>query len=380
MSTFKVEVVQIGAVTKHPNADSLSMTTVFGQNVIFRTGDFNGGDLAIYVPYDAVVDLTNKRFAFLAKASTKTSMRIRPIRLRGVYSEGLLLPIEPGMDVGDDVSIFLNVKKYEEPEEKSPVRGLRAAPAVKDPGISPKYDLESFHRYGESFQVGEEVVMTEKIHGCSSRFVYHDGKFYVGSHNLFRERPRDASKLNGVIAGIKRVARHVFSGDFTNIQGVFLREYNNKSREIPADAWWKIAIDYDLESKLKDYPDMVLYGEIYGHVQDLTYSVPAETIVRFAAFDVFDAKQGRYLDHDDAMDFCFSLNIPVVPELYHGPFSKEIVEELTADGTKSYIDGKTMREGVVIRPIFERHDHNGRVVMKAVSRQYKSRNGGTEKH
>ena len=41
MSDFTCEVVRVGPVTKHPNADKLSCTTVFGQNVIIKTGDLN---------------------------------------------------------------------------------------------------------------------------------------------------------------------------------------------------------------------------------------------------------------------------------------------------------------------------------------------------
>ena len=55
MSEFHVQVVQVGPVTKHPNADSLSCSEVDGYPVIFRTGDYVEGDRAVYVPVDAIV-------------------------------------------------------------------------------------------------------------------------------------------------------------------------------------------------------------------------------------------------------------------------------------------------------------------------------------
>ena len=46
MSEFKVEVVKIRKIEKHPNADTLSITNIHGgYPVVFRTEDFNEGDL-----------------------------------------------------------------------------------------------------------------------------------------------------------------------------------------------------------------------------------------------------------------------------------------------------------------------------------------------
>jgi hypothetical protein len=57
-----------------------------------------------------------------------------------------------------------------------------------------------------------------------------------------------------------------------------------------------------------------------------------------------------------------------VPVLYRGPY-KDIPWEL-ADG-KSAVDGKTMREGFVIRPVKERHVRGlGRLILKVVSKEF----------
>ena len=56
MSEGAVQVVRIGPVRKHPNADTLSVTDIHGgYPVIFRTGDYHEGDLAVYVPVDSIV-------------------------------------------------------------------------------------------------------------------------------------------------------------------------------------------------------------------------------------------------------------------------------------------------------------------------------------
>jgi predicted RNA-binding protein with EMAP domain len=71
MSSFACEVVEVKGLMKHPNADTLSITPVFGYPVVVRTTDFKEGDKAVYVPVDAIVPLENTKFSFLQKSSTR---------------------------------------------------------------------------------------------------------------------------------------------------------------------------------------------------------------------------------------------------------------------------------------------------------------------
>ena len=95
MSMFSVPVVRVGPYIKHENADSLSITQVLGCPVIFKTGTYNEGDLAIYVPVDSIVDTTVPELSFL-QTSDKTRVRIKAKKLRGVFSMGLLIPAPAG--------------------------------------------------------------------------------------------------------------------------------------------------------------------------------------------------------------------------------------------------------------------------------------------
>src|SRR5574343_587969 len=99
MSEFHVVVVEIGKVGKHPNADTLSITSVLGgYPVIFRTGQFNQGDKAVYVPVDAICPASDPRFAFLGENN-----RIKAKRLRGIFSMGLLVEANSEWTVGQNV-------------------------------------------------------------------------------------------------------------------------------------------------------------------------------------------------------------------------------------------------------------------------------------
>src|SRR4051812_24887017 len=111
MSEFHVEVVRLGAIEPHPNADSLSITRVHGgYPVIIRTGEFRTGDLAVYVPVDSGGPADEPRFAFLGEPR-----RIKARRLRGVFSMGLLVPASDEWAAGADVRAALRITKYEPP-------------------------------------------------------------------------------------------------------------------------------------------------------------------------------------------------------------------------------------------------------------------------
>ena len=136
MSTFSVTVVRVGAVSRHPNADTLSLADVRGCPVVLRTGSFAEGDLAVYVPVDAVVDTTVPELAFLA-ADGKTTTRVRAKRLRGTFSMGLLVAPPDGAQEGDDLAERLRVVKWEEPEPVSMAGEQARAPSL----LVPTYEL-----------------------------------------------------------------------------------------------------------------------------------------------------------------------------------------------------------------------------------------------
>jgi RNA ligase (TIGR02306 family) len=112
MSTHRVEVVKLGPVRKHPNADSLGLVDVWGYTCAVRIGEWKTGDLAAYIEPDYVVP-DDERFAFL-----KGHRRIKPVRLRGQWSQGLLVRPPDGAVEGDDVMAALGVERYEPPEPR----------------------------------------------------------------------------------------------------------------------------------------------------------------------------------------------------------------------------------------------------------------------
>jgi len=330
MSTFSVPVVRLGSVSRHPNADALSLTEVRGCPVVLRTGSFVEGDLAVYVPVDAVVDTTVPELAFLA-ADGKTTTRVRAKRLRGTFSMGLLVAPPADAQEGDDLAERLRIVKWEEPEPVSMAGEQAKAPSL----LVPTYELEAWRHYGPMlFDSGEEVVVTEKLHGTNGRFVVDaDGRLHVGSHRTWKQ-----------------------------VDGTTV--------------WARVAEQYGLREKLARHPGLVFFGEVYGSgVQDMTYG-HAGGRLSLAFFDVFDSVTGDYLSHGAAETMLGELALPTVPVLYRGPLDVALLSRLAEEDS---VHGG-IREGVVVRPVVERVSMAVRCALKVVSERYLLRKGGTEHH
>jgi RNA ligase (TIGR02306 family) len=322
MSTHKVEIVRLGPIEKHPNADTLGIVSIWAYTAIIRLGDYAEGDLVAYIEPDYVVPET-EQFAFLK------DRRIRAKRLRGIWSQGLVIAAPEGAQEGDDVMEALGVVRYE-PKVRHAGGSRGAAYDGEVPHDSlvaiPKYDLENFRRYYSAFTEGEPVVITEKLHGTNARYAFRDGRMWCGSRSFWRKPSDDGS-----------------------------------------DWWWgALAQNPWIERWCRESEDAVLFGEIFGSVQDLTYGAkPGEW--RFKAFDIF--REGRFVD---AGEFAEELPGPWgVPVLHFGPLPGRV--ELEEMSRRDSVFGG-ISEGVVIKPATERYDRAvGRVALKLVSDRYLER-------
>src|SRR6185312_16785998 len=90
-----------------PDADRIELALVQGWEVIVKKGQFKIGDICIYIPIDTEVDIQRDHFSFL------NSKRIKTIKMKGVWSQGLVIPIsditylsgfnEIPVEVGNDI-------------------------------------------------------------------------------------------------------------------------------------------------------------------------------------------------------------------------------------------------------------------------------------
>jgi RNA ligase (TIGR02306 family) len=318
MSTHKVDVVTIDNIEKHPNADTLEIIKIYGFTVVVKQDQWKIGDKGFYIQPDSVVITTRPEFAFLA-VEGKDTARIKVKKLRGIYSQGLLIPA-PSDFVGDDAAEYLQVTHYEPPI------GFDSGLAVSPPKtFAPTYDIENYNRFTNMFEPGEEVIVTEKIHGQSGRAAYIDDAFHCGTRNIWK-------------------------------------------KESPSAVCWRVLNDSpQIKSFLKDNPDCVIYGEIYGEIiagKKYTYGVPKNA--KIAIFDIL--KKDRFLDWDESQDIAKAYNLPWVPLLYRGEFDEPKLRAL-AEGKTTMPNADNIREGIVIKPVKERRAYDlvlGRTQLKIV--------------
>ena len=358
---FKAEVIRILALHSHPNAERLDYTYVNGNQVVVRKDDFKPGDLAVYVPVDAICPTDRAELAFLG------GKRVRAARLRGMYSQGVLVPVsvlrrpaQPGEDVTQELGItkWLTLSERAEADDTSP--RVRKATRSQPHFPMPVYGLDPLRKYPHVLITGEQVVLTEKIHGSNARYCFKGGKLYVGSHKVMRGCTR--SRLAEFFDRLQLRVR------------TLLGQKHRASMEMRiGSVWWEIAEKYDLKSRLSKMPDLVFYGEIYGEgVQKLPYdTLPgAETRRRFRVFDIFNVRHERYLDFDDMKAACNELGLETVPELYRGVWHDGLIEAYSTG--KSTLNPHHIREGFVVRPVTERTDPLiGRVSLKCVGEDYR---------
>jgi RNA ligase (TIGR02306 family) len=337
MSTHSIDVVQI-TIEAHPNADKLGIVSVGGYQVCVDKTQWKDGELAAYVPPDYLVPIDRPEFSWLADPNKvgQTHHRVKVKKLRGIYSQGLLVPAPAGSQVGDNVMEQLAIKRYE-PAEPTSFKGECAA---TPPGFghAPKYDLESFQKYSKSLIPGERVIITEKIHGANARFLATE--------------EGEATK-----ATPSKITFHCGSRTEWKMYDA-------------ANPWWRVLEqNVDLKLLLASNPGKIFYGEIYGWIQELRYGAqPGQVWVKF--FDIFDGE--KFLNWDE---FCAIVPADLrVPLLYDGPFA-DVNFLGMAEGKSTLADH--IREGCVVKPATERWDRRtGRVALKIVGNGYLEKASG----
>jgi len=356
MSDFSCEVVRV-EVEPHPDADRLEIAKVGGYKSIIQKGQFKSGDLAVYIPDQAVLpERVLKRLGLEGKLSGRNKDRVKAIRLRGVLSQGLLHPLIDDWKEGDDVTELLGITKYEPPVPQEMAGKVLSGVYSK---WAFKYDFENFKKRVSLIEHGEEVVMTEKVHG---------------TFMVIGVLPHSVAAEHGIsrvfVASKRQFAKGItFDLDNAVLNNVYLRALseNNLAQ--------KLVQFYGTEHENVIY----LLGEVYG-VQDLKYGLSGGKL-GYAAFDIAEmtADGLLFLDEDPLEVALHAMDIPRVPVLYRGPFSQEIMELMT-DGKETVSgNGVHVREGVVVKPALERfHPRYGRAIVKSVSADYLLRKNATE--
>lgn len=334
-------VVEITGVSPIEGADAIEAAHVNGWTVVTRKGEYQIGDLAVYVEIDAFLPRGNPAWEFLMARGVKTfdgveGHVLRTIRLRKQLSQGLLLPVatlnavnQENTElafalVGDDVSERLGITKYEPP--------LPACLAGQARGLFlsnvPKTDQERVQNISEGklgywHHAGVQWEVTEKLEGSSMTVAIVDNEFHVCSRNLDLKETEDNT--------FWKVARAQRIEDLMREQGIF---------------------------------GVALQGELVGDgVQGNIYGIHGHD---FFIFDAYDIAKGQYLLPAERRELVAHLGLkhaPVLDQAFNEPLSREGYLKL-ADGEATFRRG-VAREGIVFKA-----SNDPQLSFKAVSNAY----------
>lgn len=317
----------LGPVLPHPDPEAvaLGVTRVRGHDIVVRKAEWKEGDRAVFVEPDYVLPDA------LLPATMRGKGRVRPMKLRGQWSMGLLLPLAglplpEDVPEGADVMEALGITRHQPPEDAGGdnVVGPACARDV------PAYGLESWRLHGERLLRPDDiVVVTEKINGETGRYACEDGRMHVGSRIAWKD-PAGSSPW---------------------------------AQALRDNPW--------VETWCRENPGAVLYGEVFGADPRMRYGV-AKGHRGFRAFDLL--KGGLWMPWGLLLrDVGIARLVPV---FHVGPLSEVSVEDM-AEGVS--VLAEHLREGVVVR--LRGHDvgddtrGGDRVILKCVGNGFLSRHG-----
>lgn len=338
---------KIGSVSEIPGADNIELVTVGGWNAITKKGEYEVGDKVVVATTDAVIPQTLSDLMGVTNYLRK-GQRVRTVKLRGVYSECLLIPfkylapksLENNVNEGDDMMTILGITKYEPPVKTVQLSvGGRKIKYHQNPNFKVYYKFPNQKNVPDMFTEEDEVVITRKLHGTNARY------------GIVRKKKLSLWDRVKMFFGNQWVS-------FDFIYGSHNVEKGSDSQGFyDTDVWMNVAKKYDIRGKLWDHvkdtyepsnltEGVVIYGEIYGAGIQKNYEYGL-TDVKFAGFDVqVDGEYQPYINETVHFD---CLQLPQVELLYEGNWNKEEQDKYVFNNN---IEGtKVPHEGIVVKSV-----------------------------
>ena len=345
-SSLIVRCVPIKNVRTHPNADNLVIIDIMGWQVCTHKDTKPEVDeLRVFIPPDAVLPQELAEQLEVTKYLRKGN-RVGQKQFRGEMSFGIAATNTWGFAKGEEVSEKLGITKY-----IPPITPHSGDQERDHPYFLNYPHIENWRNYPEVFTQDDFVFMHEKVHGTNSKvgIVPEDEEgdnfgldiFVIGSHNTRKKfvDPEDENYR-------KKVSLYQYP---LNIVSPLL-----------------MAVQEAKEARV-----VIIYGEIFGRVQDLKYGRNNELAYR--AFDIY--VDGKFLDWEEVEKWCVEYKVDTPPLVYAGPFSEAAMKSSANQNTLLMPpDTAHMSEGVIIRPQKEsKHPEIGRKILKFKSDAYEER-------
>jgi len=344
-SNYLAQIVKLEKSKQHPNADRLQIWNVNGYDVITDMSS-KEGDIKIFFPVECQIHhkILSKMNMYqdreLNEDQTKVgyiskSRRVKAVKLRGMISDGILLPLKDvciALDVPEERCAYCIDEKFDTldgivicnkyvPEIKE-VRSGQGQGKPKGPKISDILIPGQFNFHYSTSKLQDNVwrfnnpentiVITDKWHGTSAVFsnlltkrklsIWEKIKMFFGSNVSTEEYKKMYSS--------RTVIKHVEDRYHTKEQGF----YNS-------DIWGKVFEDV----KPCLFEGYTIYGEIVGYTGEKMIQkgygygcLPGQ--YKFLIYRITSQEPYGLLEWswNDIKLFCEEYNLNHVPELYYG--------------------------------------------------------------
>jgi len=349
MATWKVIAERI-ELMPHPNADSLALAKVGPfQLVVATSNGYQSGDIVVFAPErsvlpDAITGEYVNSDTGISYLTGPDQNRVKRVRLRGEYSEGVTInpawvvatlgvPDMNALALNEDLSAALGITRYEPP---IPANMAGEIEPINVMTAWHEHDVEQFRLYATEFHDGEEVIVTEKIHGSQGVFLRaDDGRAYATS-----------------------------KGFAHNLQGIV---------DNAGNLYWRAARATRLFERIAEtaaLPERAIqvFTEVFPcQGAGFMYGATAPTLRVYRVF-----VDGVELSVDQVRDTLPLVHDLWVPVLYRGPFDLATLVALAAG--KEQVSGRQahIREGIVIAPATPRRSREGfGLFLKVINPKYK---------
>jgi RNA ligase (TIGR02306 family) len=314
-------IVNIDNISPIENAEKIELATVGGWNIAVKKEEFSVGDKAVYFEIDSLIPIETDFFSFLAHRPTKNINgkkyhKIKTIKLCGVISQGLLVPlaqlnIDENIDIDEDFSDFFGIIKIDEELDNSSSSISKTIDNF--PSFIPKTEQKRIQNISKRINDLDGLYeVSMKIDGASISAFKKDGIVGIASRNTILEEGYEGNyKLGLINSGI-----------------------------------WDFLLSYD--------GNIAIQGElvgpkICGNKEDyIDYQV--------LVYDIFDIDSQTYWLSNERLNFCRKQNFKHVPIVCFSLISdfcgiKNII---------SFADGESLnskwREGLVFKSLEYRND------------------------
>lgn len=323
-------------------ADRIELAYVLGWQCVVNKGQFKPMDTAVYFEIDSFLPIRDE-FEFMRSSSYRKTdvmgegFRLRTMKFRGQFSQGLLLPISAFPEIPEDIALgvdvteILRVKKWEI-EEKVTTGGTVIGNLPLDVPHTDETRVQAEPDLIEDF-AGLEYYISTKMDGSSHSVSIDEEGFHVTGHNYeYKDDGKSAFYELVKRDGIEEKVRKYYEENglhLLTIQGELCAPGIQKNRlKLSRPEWYVFTIRLD----------------------------------------------GKRLGLKKMQEICESLNLQMVPIEEIGvdlPSKYPTVEALLERADGDYPKGGK-KEGIVIRPtepVFNERI-SGALSMKVVSNKY----------